>query len=165
MSTAIEVRRVTMRDVDGLRECIGAVAREGSHLAFTEPFSLVETSLYVARAIEAGHPHFVACDGGAIIGWCDVTPKPGAVHRHVGVLGMGVVSALRRHGVGTRLIAAALDAAKRRFEQVELSVYATNLPAQRLYRNAGFVERGRLPYGRKAGDRYDDVILMTLIFG
>jgi ribosomal protein S18 acetylase RimI-like enzyme len=161
----VRVRPVQFADVEGVRDCVGAVAREGLHLAVTEPFTLVETALYVARLIEAGHPDFVAEDAGRIVGFCDVAPKAGAVYRHVGVLGMGVAASHRRRGIGLKLISASLAAARPKCEQVELSVYASNVAAQALYRKVGFVERGRLPRGRKVGDRYDDVIVMTLIFG
>jgi ribosomal protein S18 acetylase RimI-like enzyme len=162
--TDVEIRPVEIGDVEGVRECVGAVATEGYALAVVEPFSITETALFVARLIENALPNVVAVADGRIVGWCDITPKPGTVYRHVGVLGMGVAAAYRRRGIGLGLIRAALLAARARWEQVELSVYATNLPAQALYRKAGFVERGRLPRGRKALGRYDDVILMSILF-
>jgi len=160
----VELRPVRIGDVEGVRDCVGAVAQEGYALAVVEPFTIAETALYVARLVDGGLPGVVAVAGDAIVGWCDVTPKAGAVHRHVGVLGMGVASAYRRRGIGLGLVRTALLAARARWEQVELSVYASNAPAQALYRKAGFVERGRLLKGRKALGRYDDVILMSILF-
>jgi ribosomal protein S18 acetylase RimI-like enzyme len=161
----VDIRPVAIGDVEGVRACVGAVGAEGVHLAFTEPFTVTETALYIARLIDGGYPNAVALAEGEVIGWCDIMPKAGGVHRHVGVLGMGVAKPHRGCGIGLRLIRAALEAARSRWEQVELSVYATNLPAQSLYRKVGFVERGRLPKGRKANGRYDDVILMSILFG
>lgn len=158
---AIEVRRVTLGDIAGLRECVGSIAQERRFLAVTQPFTLPESALFVASVLEHGYVQYVADDGGRIVGWCDVTGKRGQVHAHVGVLGMGVLEAYRGRGIGSRLIDAALSAAQARFEQVELSVYATNGTAQALYRKFGFVECGRYPRGFKVGDRYDDVILMS----
>jgi ribosomal protein S18 acetylase RimI-like enzyme len=160
----VTVRTVTLGDVPGLRECVGAIAQERRYLAVTQPFTLQESALFVAGAIDRGDVQYVANDGGRIVGWCDVTPKRGHVHAHVGVLGMGVAAAFRGRGIGTRLIETALRAARARFEQVELSVYATNGPAQALYRKAGFAECGRYPRGFKVDGRYDDVILMSLTF-
>lgn len=160
----VVVRPVTLGDVPGVRDCVGAVAGEHRYLAVTRPFSLQETALYVARIVEAGHPYFVADDAGDVVGWCDVVPKMGHVHAHVGVLGMGLREGHRGRGLGSRLIDATLRAARERFEQVELSVYETNANAQRLYRKFGFVERGRWPRGRKVDGVADDVILMSLLF-
>jgi ribosomal protein S18 acetylase RimI-like enzyme len=162
--TDVEIRPVAIGDIEGVRECVGAVAKEGYALAVVEPFSITETALYVSRLIDVGLPNVVAVADDAIVGWCDVTPKAGGVHRHVGLLGMGVAASHRRRGIGLGLIRAALVAARARWEQVELSVFATNVPAQALYRKVGFVERGRLPKGRKANGRYDDVILMSILF-
>jgi putative acetyltransferase len=59
-------------------------------------------------------------------------PKMGHVHAHVGVLGMGVLAEARGRGIGRSLMQAALAAARERFEQVELSVYASNARAHAL---------------------------------
>ena len=138
-AAAILVRPAAMGDVPGIRECVGAVAGEGRYLAFTKPYSFIETAFYLARVLDAGHPYFIAIDDQSVVGWCDVTPARGDVHAHVGVLGMGVLRKWRERGVGRRLIGAALDAASIVFEQVELHVYASNdragaLPQIRLRR-------------------------------
>jgi ribosomal protein S18 acetylase RimI-like enzyme len=160
----IAIRPVTLGDIPGLRDCVGRIAEERRFLAVTQPFTLQESALFVAGVIDRGDVQYVADEGGRIVGWCDVVAKRGHVHAHVGVLGMGVLAAYRRRGVGTRLIEAALRAARDRFEQVELSVYSANGAAQSLYRNAGFSECGRYPRGFKVDGRYDDVILMSLAF-
>ncbi|HVE49536.1 MAG TPA: GNAT family N-acetyltransferase [Casimicrobiaceae bacterium] len=160
----VAIRPVTLADVPGVRECVGAVAQEKRYLAVTQPFSLQETALFIARIIEQGFVHHVADDEGQIVGWCDVAAKMGHVHAHVGVLGMGVRDGWRGRGIGTRLLRSVLDSARKRFEQIELSVYATNSVAHALYRKAGFVERGRWPKGRKVDGVHDDVVLMSLIF-
>ena len=161
----VVIRPVALADVPGVRDCVGVVARERRFLAVTQPFTLQETALFVARIIDQGYVQRVADDGGRIVGWCDVTPKMGQVHAHVGVLGMGVLEPWRGRGIGSRLIAATLEAARARWEQVELSVYESNVAAHALYRKSGFVERGRWPKGRKVDGAYDDVILMSVDFG
>jgi ribosomal protein S18 acetylase RimI-like enzyme len=160
----MDVRRVTLGDVPGLRDCVGAVASERAYLAVTQPFTLQETALFVARVLDRSEVQFVADDGGRIVGWCDVVTKAGHAHSHVGVLGMGVLAAWRRRGLGRRLIDAALDASRGRFEQVELSVYRSNAAAHALYRGRGFVERGVWPRGRKVDGVHDDVVLMSIDF-
>ena len=161
---AVAVRPVKLGDVPALRECVGSVAQEKRFLAYTQPFSLQETALYVARIVDHGYVQYVADDGGRVVGWCDVTPKAGQVHAHVGQLGMGVADGWSGRGVGSGLMQASLEASRERWEQVELAVYAGNAAARALYRKFGFVERGRWPRGRKVDDDYDDVILMSLHF-
>jgi len=157
----VVVRPIAFRDIPGFREAVGAVAAERRWLARTSAFSLEQTAVFVAGNIAHGHPQFVADDGGRVVGWCDIFPVPREVSPHVGVLGMGVLAAWRRRGLGRRLLAAALDAARGRFEQVDLDVYGGNAAAQALYRGAGFVEQGRRRGGRKVDGVYDDVIIMT----
>ena len=158
----IDVRPVTLGDVSGVRDCVGRVAEEKRFLAVTSPFTLQESALYIARIVDLGYVSYVADDAGRIVGWCDIMPKMGHVHAHVGILGMGVLEDLRGRGLGTRLMRASLESARERWEQVELSVYGSNRYAQQLYRRFGFVERGRFPRGRKVDGVYDDVILMSL---
>jgi ribosomal protein S18 acetylase RimI-like enzyme len=161
----IAVRPVTLGDIAGVRDCVGVVAQERRFLAVTQPFTLQETALFIASVIDHNFVQYVADDAGRIVGWCDVMAKRGHVHAHVGVLGMGVQDGWRGRGLGSRLMQATLKAARERWEQVELSVYASNTAAQALYRKFGFVERGRWPDGHKVDDVYDDVILMSLSFG
>ena len=76
---------------------------------------------------------------------------------------MGVIAGHRGRGLGRALVGAVIDAARRAgLEKIELSVYASNVPALSLYRSVGFVEEGRKVRGRKVDGRYDDVILMGL---
>jgi ribosomal protein S18 acetylase RimI-like enzyme len=160
-AAGIVVRPIEFRDIPGFREAVGAVAAERTWLARTSMFSMEQTAVFVAGNIAHAHPQFVADDGGRVVGWCDVFPAPREVSPHVGTLGMGVLSAYRRRGVGRRLIEATLAAADGRFEQVDLDVYGSNTVAQALYRSVGFVEQGRKRGGRKVDGVYDDVIHMT----
>ena len=64
--------------------------RERVFLAYQEPFSLVDTAAFVAGNLAAGSPHFVADDGGRIIGWCDLRRETIPIYAHEGMLGMGV---------------------------------------------------------------------------
>jgi ribosomal protein S18 acetylase RimI-like enzyme len=56
---------------------------------------------------------------------------------------IAVVPELGGHGIGTALLTAAEDAARRRMTAVRLEVEETNARAIRLYRRAGYRPRGR----------------------
>ena len=117
--------------------------QERKYLAYLEPFSLTETAAFVAGNIDKGNPHFVAEDAGRIVGWCDISRDSVPTYAHEGMLGMGVLADYRGHGVGERLIRAALDAAASAgFERVALSVYASNTAC------GSALPQGRLPSTR-----------------
>jgi ribosomal protein S18 acetylase RimI-like enzyme len=157
------VRAITLADVAGFRECVGAVMHERRYLAYLEPFSLAETASFVAGNIDKGNPHFVADDAGRIVGWCDISRERVPTYAHEGMLGMGVLADYRGRGLGERLIRAALAAAAAAgFERVSLSVYGTNTRAAALYRKVGFALEGTRVRGRKLDGVYDDVHMMAL---
>ena len=156
------VRPITLADVPGYRECVGAVMKERRYLAYLEPFPLAETASFVAGNIDKGNPHWVADDAGRVVGWCDVCRESVPTYAHEGMLGMGVLENYRGGGLGERLIRAALDAAEGAgFERIALSVYASNTRAAALYRKVGFVHEGTRVRGRKLDGAYDDVHMMA----
>ena len=162
---AVVVRPIALGDVEGFRACVDAVMQERRWLAYVEAFSLSRTAAFVAGNLESGNPQYVADDGGRIVGWCDICRESIPTYAHCGMLGMGVLPPYRGRGVGARLLAATLAAARERgFERVELSVYAHNTAAQALYRRAGFAHEGTRVRGRKLDGEYADIHMMGLVF-
>ena len=159
----VTIRPITLADIECVRDCVAEVMRKRRWMAFVEPFPLPESAAFVARNIASGNPHLIADDGGTIAGWCDIRRHDIPAYAHEGVMGMGLRAAYRGHGLGERLLRAALDAAKPNdFERVSLSVYAKNTAAQALYRKVGFVHEGTRVRGRKLDGEYDDVHLMAI---
>jgi L-phenylalanine/L-methionine N-acetyltransferase len=81
---------------------------------------------------------------------------------HVGSLGMAVDEAFHGQGVGTLLMAAAVDLADNWYNlrRLELEVYCDNEPAVRLYRRFGFeIEGTHRGYAYRSG-RFVDVYSM-----
>ena len=150
--------------VEGLRDCVDAVARERKYLATTSGFSLEETERYVLDLATHEDIQLVALDGDQVVGWCDIRRSRTEGFSHGGTLGMGVAAAYRRQGIGKRLLSTALDAARKHgLERVQLDVFAANTAAVALYRRAGFKEEGRRVRGRRIDDVYDDVLLMAVL--
>jgi ribosomal protein S18 acetylase RimI-like enzyme len=84
---------------------------------------------------------------------------------HSGRLGMGVLSAYWGQGIGSALLEKTLAVARERnLEQVELEFYASNAPAIRLYEKFRFQTEGRKSKARKIDGKYDDLVLMALVF-
>jgi ribosomal-protein-alanine N-acetyltransferase len=79
-------------------------------------------------------------EAGALQGWAGLR----IVGAEAEVLTVGVIPTARKRGIGTALLAALLDEARRReVAEVFLDVRFDNDDAQRIYRREGFVEVGR----------------------
>jgi len=119
---------------------------------------------FVLNNLRSGVAQFVALDGGRVVGWCDVTPKPRPALRHVGVLGMGVAATHRGQGIGSRLLATTVETALARgVTRVELTVRSDNGVAIALYRRFGFETEGLLRRYLIVEGRYYDALLMARI--
>ena len=77
---------------------------------------------------------------------------------------MGVASAYRGQGVGSRLLAAAIEHSwTAGFKRIELEVFVTNARAIALYEKLGFLLEGRLRKARLIDGAYHDVFHMALL--
>nr|WP_180201865.1 GNAT family N-acetyltransferase [Pseudomonas sp. SbOxS1]NYU01110.1 GNAT family N-acetyltransferase [Pseudomonas sp. SbOxS1] len=86
----------------------------------------------------------VALHQGVVVGELGLEQFSRIRRSHAGSFGMGVVPAWQGKGVGSKLLAAALDIADNwmNLRRVELSVYADNEAAIGLYRKFGFETEG-----------------------
>jgi ribosomal protein S18 acetylase RimI-like enzyme len=83
-----------------------------------------------------------------------------------GEIGMAVAREWRGRGVGSALLAAAIDWARERgLHKLSLSVFAHNEAAIALYRKFGFVEEGRRVnhYRRASGELWDAIEMGLLL--
>jgi len=107
----------------------------------------------------------VALHGGEVVGQLGLEQYLRVRQAHVGTFGMGVATAWQGKGVGSRLLTAALDVADNwmNLHRVELTVYADNEAAQRLYRKFGFAVEGVLrDYALRDGQFVDTVSMARL---
>lgn len=86
----------------------------------------------------------VALHQGTIIGNIGLEQCSRIRRSHAGSIGMGVAGEWQGKGVGSKLLATALDIADNwmNLRRVELSVYADNAAAISLYRKFGFEDEG-----------------------
>lgn len=147
---------------------------DAAHDAFrTSPYLLTSPDEFTMteseeRAFVAGilaHPRqlmLIAEADGVVLGMLDMRqPSPRRKARHRVLLGMSVREACRGQGVGTALMARAIEWARANpdLSLVTLEVYAANTRAIALYERFGFVPKGTLPGGlvHDDGSAWDQV--------
>jgi ribosomal protein S18 acetylase RimI-like enzyme len=147
------------RDEDRLQLALqfAAVAEERDGIA-TEPPVDVEARA-ASWTIEGT---LVAVAGAEIIGSLVLEPS-----RHgFGEIGMAVAREWRGRGVGSALLAAAIEWARDRgLHKLSLGVFVHNTAAIELYRKFGFVEEGRRikQYRRSSGELWDAIEMGLLL--
>jgi ribosomal protein S18 acetylase RimI-like enzyme len=149
--TPFELRAARDEDRVPLALVFAAVAEERDGIA-TEPPVDVE-----ARAASwTLDGTIIAVAGTEVVGSVHVDRS-----RHgFGEVGMAVAREWRGRGVGSALLAAAIDWARERgLHKLSLSVFPHNTAAIALYRKFGFVEEGRRvkQYRRSSGELWDAV--------
>lgn len=163
---AVVIAPITLADVESFRECLDAVAREARYLALLEAPPLEHMRQFVVANIANGVPQFVAKEGDAVVGWCDITPGWHHALRHCGSLGMGLLPAYRGQGIGAHMLDDCIERAKvAGITRVELEVRADNASARRLYGRFGFEVEGIKRRGMRIHGEYFETIAMALLIG
>jgi ribosomal protein S18 acetylase RimI-like enzyme len=159
---SIEIEPIQRRHIAGFREVLDAVARERRYLALTEAPPMSQVRRFVLGNLKSGTAQFVAVEDQRVVAWCDVRPKPREALRHSGTLGMGVLASHRGQGIGTRLMAATLEAAEANgLCRIELLVRADNEAAIALYRRFGFDTEGTCRRYMQMDGLWFDALLMA----
>jgi RimJ/RimL family protein N-acetyltransferase len=162
---AVRIISTSEEFIAGFRAVVDAVARERKYLAFIEAPPMEKTLAFVRGLLANGGVQLLAVtDTNSVVGWCDVARHSWAGLRHVGRLGMGLLPEYRGQGHGQRLAEATVEAARKAgIERIELEVFASNLPAIRLYEKLGFQHEGLKKRFRKLDGEYDDNVMMALL--
>ena len=152
----ISVRPAEDGDRSSLALLLAAVAEERVGIAAEPPID-VET-LTTSWKIDGT---LVALAEGVIVGEVSVEPS----WMGFGEIGMMVAADWRGRGIGTALVAAAVEWARaRELHKLALSVFPHNDAAIALYRKFGFVAEGRLvQHVRRADGQLWDLIEMGLL--
>jgi putative acetyltransferase len=143
-------------------EALGIVARERVYLEMIEAPPLEKVTAVQRGLIGKNGPVYYALDGERVVGWCDIFPEENPRQSHRGGLGMGIIPEFRGRGIGSKLLSATLDHAKKfGLEKVELNVYTSNTLAVALYKKFGFKEEGLIKNYRKLDGCYFDSLAMA----
>ncbi len=119
-----------------------------------------------ARQSPGAHLLVAEIDG-RVIGQLGLQAQQHPRRRHCGSIGMAVHDAFTGRGVGSALVAAALELAERwlALRRIELEVYSDNPAAIALYKKFGFVREGVLRDFAFRDGAYVDAYLMARIRG
>lgn len=121
---------------------------------FTAMFRRVQDGSSVAGVSEE--------DGAAVALCCVDRKDPRREEGHIGILGLLVARAYRRRGIGRAVLSYTIERCRGKFEQIELSVFASNIGAKALYRSLGFHTWGTEPSAILRNGRYTDLEHMVL---
>lgn len=163
--TEFQIEPIREEHIESFHRCLDAIARERKHLAFIEAPPLESARTFVLDNISRDIPQFVALQESEVIGFCDIRPKQLPGFEHTGTLGMGVLEQYRRKGIGKKLLKKTISKARTQgMERIELEVYASNVPAIRLYEKIGFEVEGVKRRARILDGHVDDLVIMALLF-
>jgi ribosomal protein S18 acetylase RimI-like enzyme len=153
---AFEIRPARESDRLALARLFGAVAEERDGIATEPPYDIEAGA---ARLALEGT--LAAVVDGEVVGSLHVR----ASRFGFGEIGMLVAREWRGRGVGSALVAAAIESARERgLHKLSLSVFPHNTAAIALYRKFGFVEEGRrAKHFRRASGELWDAIEMGLL--
>ncbi|MEO2218284.1 GNAT family N-acetyltransferase [Chromobacterium vaccinii] len=160
------VRHAEPSDAEALNAMFSDPAVFGAMLGLPWP-SLSKRREWLQKN-EHGRIVLVAVDGdGRARGWAGLIPLGRERLLRAAELGIGVDAALHGKGIGSLLMAAALEQADDwlGLRRVELTVFADNARAQRLYRKFGFVEEARMRAYALRDGAYHDVLAMARLRG
>jgi RimJ/RimL family protein N-acetyltransferase len=106
----------------------------------------------------------LALHGDEVVGLLDLSAGDRPDNRHTGRFGMSIAKRWRGCGVGRRLLAAAIEAAREwpGFCRIELECVNWNTAGFRLYRSLGFVLEARKTKAVNLRGKPEDMLLMAL---
>jgi L-amino acid N-acyltransferase YncA len=154
-----EVRRARVEDARGMAELLAAVAEERDGIATEPPVDVEARTRQFAASVDAT---LVAVADGQIVGSLHVE----ASRFGAGELAMVVARQWRGRGVGSALLAAAIQKARAEgLHKLALEVFPHNQAAIALYRKFGFVEEGHRSkhYRRASGELWDAIVMGLLL--
>lgn len=140
-------------------------------LAFADtlqlPYQPAEHWVQKLETRRDGSMCLVALRGEELVGQLGLSVQTSPRRRHVADLGMGVKASARRSGVGSALLAAAVDSCENwlNVSRIEIGVYTDNAAALGLYQKHGFVIEGTCRRYAFRNGHYVDVHLMARISG
>ncbi len=141
----ITIRHSETHDIDAIRQIVAHPDVYRNTLQAPFP-SLEKWQKRLEAARERGFSLVAELDG-EVVGHLGLHPEQNPRRSHVAGFGMMVKASHHGRGIGSRLLAAAIDLAENwlNVTRIELTVFADNQPAIALYEKHGFRIEGTSP--------------------
>jgi RimJ/RimL family protein N-acetyltransferase len=152
-------------DLPEVVEALNSVIRERKYLFLNDEITdMEEERRWFERGKKEGMLYLVARIDGRLVGGASIHPHTDK-RAHVAEFGLYIRNGYRNLGLGTELIDAFTEIAKKHgVEILQLSAFATNKRAIHVYKKCGYKECGKLARDIKFLDgTYADRILMELL--
>ena len=161
----IEIRHSADSDVEQIRLIYAEPSNYAATLQLPFPSPAAWAKKFDVRP--EGSYSLIACDGDEVLGQLGLSVEAGPRRKHAANIGMGVKSSARRSGVGSALMAAAVEMSERwlAVRRIELSVYTDNHAAISLYEKFGFGVEGTLRQYAFRNGEFVDVHVMSRLAG
>jgi len=90
--------------IESFNKAVDTVARERRYIGFVEGPTLSQTTAFVRHILDGnGVQQLAVANGNIVVGWCDVVWNQREGFRHVGRLGMALLSPYRGRGLGIQI--------------------------------------------------------------
>jgi ribosomal protein S18 acetylase RimI-like enzyme len=156
---AITVREATLADVDAVVAMLVEVAGEGRWIGTEAPVDVERRRRRMVEDVEGDDAIVLVAEAGGVpVAELGLRLAPYGVAD----LGMAVAAGWRGRGVGTALLADAIERAREAgVHKIALQVWPHNAAALALYERFGFRREGYLTrhYRRRSGELWDAVIM------
>jgi len=165
----VVLRPLKWEDLDELLDFINSLVEEGADIIRAEKVSREEEIEWLSRTLacmEKGEVFCLAAEvDGRVVANSEIIMGTG-YSKHVGVIGIGIKKEFRGVGIGTEMVKALEEHARKiGLKVLTLAVFANNQHAINLYNKMGFVETGRVPKRFFKDGVYIDEIIMTKTLG
>ncbi len=142
MTSKIKIRKTEPQDAEAIRAIYACENAYSNTLQLPQP--TVDMWYKRLANIPDNVYSYVALINGEIVGNLGFEVMTNPRRRHVGSFGMGVKDHQQGKGVGSALLATAIDLADNwlNLQRIEITVYTDNKPAIALYQKFGFVIEG-----------------------
>jgi ribosomal protein S18 acetylase RimI-like enzyme len=155
----VTVREATLADVEAVVAILVEVAGEGRWIGTEAPVDVERRRRRMVEDVEGDDAIVLVAEaGGKLVGQLDLR----LARYGVADLGMLVAASWRRQGVGSALMAEAVDRARKAgAHKIALQVWPHNAAALALYERFGFRREGYLTrhYRRRSGELWDAVVM------
>ena len=158
------IRHSGAGDFEQIRE----IYAEPSNFAATLQLPFPSPLLWEKRlsTLVEGQFSLVACRADDVLGHLGLMVNANPRRRHVATLGMAVRTSARRQGVGSAILAAAIELAEKwhAVRRMELEVYTDNEAAIVMYQKSGFDIEGTLrQYAFRDGSLVDAHVMARIV--